>query len=87
MRNFRFVPKKKIRVTGGWSSIEPTADANKNVSVSYLLIRLRFRPNRFPFFFHPPGPFPFSKAKFSLQTLPRIARNRGVVLATLGYCS
>ncbi|CAM9590188.1 unnamed protein product [Scytosiphon promiscuus] len=34
-----------------------------------------------------PGPFPFSKAKFSLQTVPRLARNRGVVLATLGYCT
>ncbi|CAM9271957.1 unnamed protein product, partial [Laminaria digitata] len=32
-------------------------------------------------------PFPFSKAKFSIKTLPRLARNRGVVLATLGYCA
>eukprot|EP00752_Nemacystus_decipiens_P011777 g10449.t2 len=37
--------------------------------------------------FVPTGPFPFSKAKFSLKTLPRIVRNRGVVLATLGYCT
>lgn len=40
----------------------------------------------FPFSFRS-GPFPFSKAKFSLKTLPRLVRNRGVVLATLGYCS
>ncbi|CAN0117169.1 unnamed protein product [Pylaiella littoralis] len=37
--------------------------------------------------FVPTGPFPFTKAKFSLQTVPRLARNRGVVLATLGYCA
>ncbi|CAM9892462.1 unnamed protein product [Ectocarpus sp. 6 AP-2014] len=37
--------------------------------------------------FVPTGPFPFSKAKFSLQTIPRLAGNRGVVLATLAYCA
>ncbi|CAN0492483.1 unnamed protein product, partial [Ectocarpus sp. 8 AP-2014] len=37
--------------------------------------------------FVPTGPFPFSKAKFSLQTIPRLVRNRGVVLATLAYCA
>lgn len=34
----------------------------------------------------PAGPFPFSTAKFSFRTVPRLLRNRGVVLATLGYC-